>query len=154
MVGGLLGDVFASAAKLVEEESSTNRDFARTLPLKVEEKFVKALISFIVNATGSHVQFTVTGLHGAYLEYVAELVEEVLNTEADFATILLLQAVETHVRGHLVNQLPATRGHVQLMVTGRPGELLETVANLAVEASNVEAELAPIQHRLAVEILV
>ena len=59
-------------------------------------------------------QFTVTGLHGAYLEYVAELVEEVLNTEADFATILLLQAVETHVRGHLVNQLPATRGHVQV----------------------------------------
>ena len=40
------------------------------------------------------------------------------------------------------------------MVTGRPGELLETVVNLAVEARNVEAELAPIQHRLAVEILV
>lgn len=59
MVGGLLGDVFASAAKLVEEESSTNRDFARTLPLRVEEKFVKALISFIVNATGSHVQVTI-----------------------------------------------------------------------------------------------
>ena len=56
----------------------------------------------------------VTGLHGAYSEYVAELVEEVLNTEADFAIILLLQAVETHVRGHLVNQLPATRGHVQV----------------------------------------
>ena len=48
------------------------------------------------------------------MEHVAELVEEVLNTEADFATILLLQAVETHVRGHLVNQLSATRGHVQV----------------------------------------
>ena len=56
----------------------------------------------------------VTGLHGVYLEYVAELVEEVLSTEVDFATILLLQAVKTHVRGHLVNQLHATRGHVQV----------------------------------------
>lgn len=59
MVGGLLGDVFAGVAKPVEEESSTNRDFARTLLLKVEEKFVKDLISFIVNATGSHVQVTI-----------------------------------------------------------------------------------------------
>lgn len=59
MVGGLLGDVFAGVAKPVEEESSTNRDFARTLLLKVEEKFVKALISFIVNAKGSHVQVTI-----------------------------------------------------------------------------------------------
>lgn len=59
MVGGLLGDVFAGVAKPVEEESSTNKDFARTLLLKVEEKFVKDLISFIVNATGSHVQVTI-----------------------------------------------------------------------------------------------
>ena len=59
MVDGLLGDVLASVAKPVEEESSTNRDFARTLPLKVAEKFVKALIRFIVNATGSHVQVTI-----------------------------------------------------------------------------------------------
>lgn len=59
MVGGLLGDVFAGVAKPVEEESSTNRDFARTLLLKVKEKFVKDLISFIVNATGSHVQVTI-----------------------------------------------------------------------------------------------
>lgn len=59
MVDGLLGDVLASVAKPVEEESSTKRDFARTLPLKVAEKFVKALIKFIVNATGSHVQVTI-----------------------------------------------------------------------------------------------
>lgn len=56
----------------------------------------------------------VNGLHGAYLEYAAELVEKVLSTELDFATILLLQAVETHVWGHHVNQLLATPGHVQV----------------------------------------
>lgn len=91
-------------------------------------------------------QFTVTGLHGAYLEYVAELVEEVLNTEADFATILLLQAVETHVRGHLVNQLPATRGHVQVK---KHSQLIlkdgwfQTLYNSSMELENLLRKLVP-----------
>lgn len=59
MVDGLLGDVFASVAKPVEEESSTDGDFARTLPLKVAGNFVKAFVRFIVNATRSHVQVTI-----------------------------------------------------------------------------------------------
>ena len=53
---GLHGVSFASAAKAVEEENSTNIDYARIRLRNMAEKFVRARIRCLVSATHRHVQ--------------------------------------------------------------------------------------------------
>lgn len=117
----------------------------------MEERAVQDLLGRQWIATQMRALWMVSGLIGAALEVVPQLVEEGLGTDAGNVTILHRPMEARSVLEHLSNQLAAMCRLVQLTVTGPLGADMVNAANLVEEVINTGTGTATIPLRQTVE---